>query len=121
MEAAVALAIVSIVCVAVLGSFGTAFRADFVATQRLPLAALAQERLAALDIYDGSFDMIPDSLARGNFNSPYGSAGWTAAAKRVGKVSDLYEVRIEVRDRGQVFILASRRHRASNISSRAIP
>ena len=74
LEAMVALAIVALVCVGILGAYGSAIRADITAVDRLPLAALAVERLAQVDIESGDLNHLPDSLARGVFTSPYAGA-----------------------------------------------
>ena len=59
LEAVVALAIIGLVCVGVLGAYGATLRADVVAAERLPLAALAEERIAAMDLAAGIFEVYP--------------------------------------------------------------
>ena len=112
LEAIVALAIVGLVCVGVLGAYGGSIRADVVAADRLPLAALAAERVAAVDLDPGSLQRLPDSLARGTFDAPYSSATWETETRRVDQADGLYDVIVRVRDGTDVFTLCTRRYRA---------
>lgn len=112
LEAIVALAIVGLVCVGVLGAYGGAMRADATAAERLPLAALAAERIALVDLEPGSLQRLPDSLARGTFSAPYASATWETETRRVDQVDGLYDVVVRVRDGRDVFTLRTRRYRA---------
>ena len=111
LEAIVALAIVGLVCVGVLGAYGGALRADVIAADRLPLATLAQERIAALDLDPGSLQRLPDSVARGTFAPPYATIAWETETRRVDQVDGLYDVVVRVRDGSDVFTLRTRRYR----------
>lgn len=111
LEAIVALAIVGLVCVSVLGAFGATARADVVAAERLPLAALAVERLAVVDLSPAPFDQLPDSLARGSFDAPYATATWSVSTRRVPQREHLYSVDVTVRDGSDAFTLHTRRFR----------
>jgi prepilin-type N-terminal cleavage/methylation domain-containing protein len=113
LEAVVALAIIGLVCVGVLGAYGATLRADVVAVDRLPLAALAEERIAAVDLAPGSLERLPDSLARGIFTAPYASATWDTEVRRVRGATSLYDVTVRVRDGTDVFTLRTRRARAA--------
>jgi prepilin-type N-terminal cleavage/methylation domain-containing protein len=112
LEAIVALAIVGVVCVGVLGAYGGAIRADVTAADRLPLATLAAERIAAVDLDPGSLQPLPDSLARGTFAPPYASATWETATHHVDQTEGLYELIVRVRDGTDVYTLRTRRYRA---------
>lgn len=112
LEAIVALAIVGVVCVGVLGAYGGAIRADVLAADRLPLAALAAERVAAVDLDAGSLQRLPDSLTRGSFAAPYASATWETETRRVEQTEGLYDVIVRVRDGTDVYTLQTRRYRA---------
>ena len=112
LEAIVALAIVGVVCVGVLGAYGGAIRADVTAADRLPLATLAAERIAAVDLDPGSLQPLPDSLARGTFAPPYASATWETTTHRVNQTEGLYELIVRVRDGTDVYTLRTRRYRA---------
>lgn len=112
LEAIVALAIVGLVCVGVLGAYGAALRADVTAADKLPLASLAVERLAAVDLDPGSLQRLPDSLTTGTFAPPYESATWDAETHGAGRMEGLYDVTIHVRDGNDVFTLVTRRYRA---------
>jgi len=112
LEAIVALAIVGVVCVGVLGAYGGAIRADVLAADRLPLAALATERIAAVDLHAGSLQRLSDSLARGAFAAPYESATWETETRRVEQTEGLYDVIVRIRDGSDVYTLQTRRYRA---------
>ena len=113
LEAVVALAIIGLVCVGVLGAYGATLRADVVAADRLPLAALAEERIAAMDLDAGALEHLPDSLARGTFGAPYQTATWETDVRRVRQSEKLYDVTVRVRDGTDVFTLRTRRYRAT--------
>ena len=112
LEAIVALAIVGLVCVGVLGAYGAAIRADVAAADRLPLASLAVERVAAVDLSAGSLARLPDSVAHGTFAPPYGSATWETEVHRVSQTDGLYDVTVRVRDGSDLYTLRTRRYRA---------
>ena len=112
LEAIVALAIVALVCVGVLGAYGSAIRADVTAVDRLPLAALAVERLAQVDIESGDLSHLPDSLARGVFAGPYAGATWDIDAQRVRESEGLFDIVVRVHDGTDTFTLRTRRYRA---------
>ena len=117
LEAMVALAIVALVCVGVLGAYGSAIRADVTAVDRLPLVALAVERLAQVDIEGGDLSHLPDSLVRGVFTSPYAGATWEIDAQRARETDGLVDIVVRIRDGSDVFTLRTRRYRAPTIVS----
>jgi prepilin-type N-terminal cleavage/methylation domain-containing protein len=111
LEAVVALAIVAMVCVGILGAYAGSLRADTVAVDRLPLAALAVERLARVDVEPGSLARLPDSTARGALTAPYDGVRWEIATREVSKVPGLVEVDVRVFDANDSFTLHTRRWR----------
>lgn len=111
LEAIVALSIVALVCVGVLGAYGGALRADVVAAERLPLATLAEERVATIDLYSGSLGRLPDSLARGTYARPYAGATWQVDVERVNGLVGLFDIVVRIEDRGDRFTLRTRRYR----------
>ena len=121
LEAIIALAIVALVCVGVLGAYGSAIRADVTAVDRLPLAALAVERLAQVDIESGDLSHLPDSLARGVFAAPYAGATWEVETRRVTESDGLFDVAVRVRDGNDQLTLRTRRYRAPVTVVRALP
>lgn len=121
LEAVVALAIVGLVCVGVLGAYGSAIRADVTAADRLPLASLAVERIAAVDLSGGSLDRLPDSLAHGAFAAPYATVTWDTESHRVDQTDGLYDVTVRVRDGNDLFTLNTRRYRARLLASPGQP
>ena len=115
LEAIVALAIVGMVCVGVLGAYGAAIRADIIAADRLPLASLAVERMAAVDLGTGSLTRLPDSLARGGFAAPYATVTWETEVRRVEQTEGLFDVTVRVREGNDLFTLRTRRYRAPEV------
>lgn len=111
LEAMVALAIVALVCVGVLGAHGAAIRADVTAVNRLPLAELAVERLAAVDIDGGNLGRLPDSLVRGEFTPPYTGVSWTIDVYPVTRTAGLFDIVVQVHDGSGTFTLRTRRYR----------
>lgn len=111
LEAIVSLAIVALVCVGILGAYAGALRADTVAADRLPLASLAVERLAAVDIEPGSLLRIPDSTARGAFTGAYEGVRWDIATRAVNRVPGLVDITVRVHDANDAFELRTRRYR----------
>ena len=112
-----ALAIVGIVCVGTLGAYGAAIRADIIAADRLPLASLATERLAAVDLHAGSIGSLPESLAHGAFDPPYAPATWDIETQPVPSVDGLFDVVVRVRDGTDMFTLRTRRSRAPGLAA----
>lgn len=121
LEAVVALAIIGIVCVGVLGAYGAAIRADVIAADRLPLASLAVERMAAVDLASGSLAHLPDSTLHGAFPAPYALITWDTEARRIDQTDGLYDVIVHVRDGNDVFTLQTRRYRAPVVATLAAP
>ena len=121
LEAIVALAIVALVCVGVLSAYGSAIRADVTAVDRLPLAALAVERLAQVDIESGDISHLPDSLARGVFTTPYAGATWEVNVQRVSETDGLFDIVVRIHDMDDVFTLRTRRYRTPVAIASSLP
>ena len=116
LEAAVAMTIVAIVGVAALGAFGADLRAADRARQTVPAAALAQERLAILDLVDAhTLRMLPDSLTRGTFSMPFDTYTWTATAKEVRAETALVEVVVRVQWAEGAYGVTERRYRPTAV------
>jgi hypothetical protein len=111
LEAIVSLAIVALVCVGVLGAYGGSLRADVVAADRLPLASLAVERLAAVDLEPGTLERLPDSTAHGAYTGAYDGVRWDVETRAVGAVPGLVDVTVRVRDANDAYTLRTRRYR----------
>ena len=121
LEAVVSLAIVAMVCVGILGAYAGSLRADTVAVERLPLAALAQERLARVDLEPGSLLRLPDSTARGAFTGAYEGVRWEVTTRAVDRVPGLVEIDVRVHDASDAFTLRTRRWRAPLVTAAAKP
>jgi prepilin-type N-terminal cleavage/methylation domain-containing protein len=112
LEAVVAMTIIGVVSVGALGAFAADLRAAERAQRMLPAAALAQERLTALEeIGTGALTALtalPDSAARGRFGPPFDDYSWTATARRVRSIEHLVELRVDVSWETGSFTLAER-------------
>jgi hypothetical protein len=111
LEAIVSLAIVALVSVGVLGAYGGSLRADVVAADRLPLAALAVERLAAVDLVSGDLGKLPDSTAHGAFTGAYEGVRWDVETRGVDAVPGLTEISVRLHDANDSYTLRTRRYR----------
>ena len=111
LEAIVALAIVALVCVGVLGAYGGALRADAIAADRLPLASLAVERLAVVDLEPGALTHLPDSVAHGAYAGAYDGVHWDVETRVVSAVPGLVDVAVRVYDENDAYTLRTRRYR----------
>jgi prepilin-type N-terminal cleavage/methylation domain-containing protein len=120
LEAIVSLAIVALVCVGVLGAYGGSLRADVVAADRLPLASLAVERLAAVDLVPGELTRLPDSTAHGAFSGAYDGVRWDVETHAVSAVPGLTDVTVRVHDVNDSYTLRTRRFRTP-IADASVP
>jgi prepilin-type N-terminal cleavage/methylation domain-containing protein len=112
LEAAVAMTIVGLVAVGALGAFGADLRAAAKAQEALPAAALAEERLARLELLDvRQFSALPESLATGWFAAPFSGYEWRASLAPVASERSLYEMTVTVQWRSGSYTLARRRFR----------
>jgi hypothetical protein len=121
LEAIVSLAIVGMVCVGILGAYAGSLRADIVAADRLPLASLATERLAAVDLVGGSLSRLPDSVAHGEFTGAYQGVRWDVDSRAVTRVPGLVEIDVRVHDDRDAFVLHTRRWRSPLATSGRVP
>jgi type II secretion system protein I len=97
LEAIVALTIVSLAGVAALSAIGTQLRSANRAQQYLEAAALAEERLAAIDLADeAELEFLPDSITRGTFTEPMAGYDWRASSRRVPGEDHLFDVTVAV-------------------------
>ena len=111
LEAVVAMAIIGVVSVGALGAFGADLRAAERAERLLPAAALAHERLVALEqISIGPLDVLPDSVARGEFDPPFDDYSWKSTAQSLRGLGHLVELKVEVRWPTGTFALVERKY-----------
>ncbi len=121
LEAAVAMAIIAIVAMTALAAYGADLRAADRARQTIPAAALAQERMAVLELVDGhTLRMLPDSLSHGAFEAPYDAYVWSATAKPVRGEPSLVEIRVSVTWPDGAFTLARRRYRPTFVAQSGV-
>ena len=113
LEAAVALLVVGLIAGAALELSAAGTRAAAREPRLLAATALAQDRLAAVRLLEPEqLAHLPDSVARGRFGAPFADYRWQASVVR-SPVSDLYDVRVEVRWSDGVFALSSRMYSAA--------
>jgi type II secretory pathway pseudopilin PulG len=112
LEAAVAVAIVGMISIGALGAFNADLRAAQRSQELLPASALAEERLAVLELAEPTrLAMLPDSMTRGRFATPFERYEWNATARPVRGERSLYDFTVRVRwDNGE-YTLARRRFR----------
>lgn len=97
LEAVVAITIVSLVGVAGLAAVGTELRAAARGQWSLEASALAEERLAALELAEvQELESLPDSLAQGRFPPPFDRYQWEASSERMRDEEEIYELSVTV-------------------------
>ena len=120
LEAAVAMMIIGVASVGTLGAFAADLRAADRAQRILPAAALAADRLSALEIAGSSVHSLPDSLARGRFAAPFAAYSWTASVASVRSTPALMELRTDIYWDGGSFNLTERRYAPSLVRARSV-
>jgi type II secretory pathway pseudopilin PulG len=112
LEAVIALAVVGLAGVAALEAVGGELRAADRAAEAYTLAALGQDRLAAVSLVaPTTISPIPDSLARGTFPTPFERYQWTARTEPVPNARELYAVTITVIGEQREYTLNTRLYR----------
>ncbi len=112
LEALIGLAIIGIVTISLLAATVSQVRSAGKADVLLTAAALAQDRLAAIQFLDQEgFSRPPDSLLAGTFPAPFDEFTWTAEVEESDGEYDLYAVSIIVTGRGEWFPLETLLHR----------
>ena len=119
LEAAVALSIVGLAGIAALEAFGTELRTGERVQRALARQSLAEARVAVLSLTPASsLERLPDSLSRGRFAAPFERTEWTATARRVQGVQNLFSVEVHVSDDRGTFTLGTRLHRPPSSTER---
>jgi len=110
LEAAVALLVIGVVAGAALELYGAQMRVARRTPALLVAAALAQDRLAAVQLLEAEqLRRLPDSLAGGQFAAPFVAYRWQTSVSRPLEI-DLYEARVTVRWTDGAFELLTRIH-----------
>lgn len=116
LEAVIALAIIGIVAIALLAATSSQVQASGKANALLVASALAQDRLAAIQMLDGDeLRDPPDSLSTGVFPAPFDEFQWVATIEPADNEYDLFAVMIEVDGRGEAFRMETLVHRSSSV------
>jgi type II secretory pathway pseudopilin PulG len=112
LEALVGLAILGTVVLALLTATAAQVRAADKASVLLVAGALAQDRLAALQLqgYD-ALVRLPDSLAVGRFDPPFDEFAWEARVTRSDAEYELFSLEVVVEGRGERLPLETWIHR----------
>ena len=118
LEALIGLAIMGAVAVALLAATAAQVRAASKASSLLTAGALAQDRLAAIQLLDyQGLTSPPDSLLRGTFPVPFDGYTWIVSVGPVDGEYDLFSARVEVLGNGERYPLETLIHRSSSIVS----
>jgi type II secretory pathway pseudopilin PulG len=112
LEALIGLAIMGLVAIALLAATSSQVRTADKAAVLLVASALAQDRMASVQLLDheGLSD-FPDSLVAGTFPPPFEDFSWTAEVAESEDENDLFAVRVEVKGRGEAFPTETLLHR----------
>ena len=109
LEAVVALLVVGLAAAGALELFAAHARAATREPALLAASALAQDRLAAVRLLDPeALRRLPDSVAQGQFASPFAAFRWHATAERARDEATLYDVRVEIRWVDGIYALGGR-------------
>lgn len=111
-EAAVSLTIVSITAIAALAAGAAEVRSADRAQRQLAALALAQDRLAAVELLaPAALRPLADSLAHGAFAPPFDGYAWTITARPTLATNDLVDVDVRVEWSGGAYALTERLYR----------
>lgn len=112
LEALVGLVILGTVILALLAATASQVRSADKASVLLVAGALAQDRLAALQLqgYDALL-RLPDSLAAGRFAPPFDEFSWESRVTRAGDEYELFALEVIVEGRGERLPLETWVHR----------
>jgi type II secretory pathway pseudopilin PulG len=111
LEAMVALAIIGLVAIALLQTTGSQLRSAAQAKSLLVERALAEDRIAALQLLD--YDDLgdpPDSILAGRFPAPFEAYTWTARVDEMKDEYDLFGAEVVIDGNGESFPLRTLIH-----------
>ena len=107
LEAVVALLVIGLVSAAALDLVSAHLRAAARQPALLTAAALAQDRMTALQFLpEEELRRLPDSLARGDFPAPFAGYRWRATTTR-SRDESFYDLRVEIESSVGRYALAS--------------
>jgi prepilin-type N-terminal cleavage/methylation domain-containing protein len=111
-ESLIALAIVGRAAVSTVAAFGTELRTAERARRGLEAAALAEERLAMLELLQRQeLAALPDSLSRGRLAPPFDAYDVSASVRPSSNARDLYDVVVNVAWEGGGYEVRARLYR----------
>lgn len=118
LEAVVALAIVGFAAVAAVEAVGSEMRTIDRAGFAYTNAALAQDRVAAVTLLEVSqLNLLPDSMARGEFAAPFDAFHWTTKVSPTFGQHDLYDVTIAITSDRSDYTVLTRLYRPQRVES----
>jgi prepilin-type N-terminal cleavage/methylation domain-containing protein len=118
LEAIVALTIVGLALVGALGAYGVELRTGARVARGLEAAALAESRLASLQLLSRSeLSPLTDSLRQGRFPQPFEHYQWEARSRELPESDDLFQIGVVVSWSEGSYSLASRLYRPRPLSS----
>lgn len=122
LEAVVALAIVGVTAVAALGAVAAESRAAEEARTALEAEALAVQQLALIETLTGEdLQRLPDSLARGTFDGPFGRYRYTATTTAILGEEGLTRVNVAIAWEGGSFPMQTMLYRRPLTLGVAVP
>lgn len=111
LEAVIALAVIGLVVIALMAATAGQDRTAGKVTLLLTARSLADERLATLRMLDNRALLdLPDSLAGGSFDPPFGAYSWTMRVVQVGSERDLFSAVVTVQTADESYVLNTLLH-----------
>ena len=96
-ESVAALTIVGLVAISALEAVGAEMRTAERARRALEVEALATQRLDALEMLnDQELQVIPDSVASGQFDEPLDEYSWTIESSPVAEQPGVYDIALNI-------------------------
>jgi prepilin-type N-terminal cleavage/methylation domain-containing protein len=112
LEAVVATAIIGVTAAATMGALAAEVRGADSARRALESAALAQHRLAVMQLLPAEvLRSLPDSLSRGGFAAGFEGYRWEAWAREVRAEDGMLELEVEIHSDGSAYSLTTRVYR----------
>ena len=119
METVVALTIVAVTAVSALGAVAADLRVAERARRAIEAEALATQRLALLDLVtEPELLALPDSVAEGAFDAPFGEYRWETSAEARDADRGVYDVSVRVTWPGGAYAVRSAVYRRPNVLAR---
>ena len=120
-ESVAALTIVGLVAISALEAVGAEMRTAERARRALEVEALATQRLDALELLnDQELQVIPDTVAAGNFDAPMDEYSWTIESKPVADQPGVYDVALNINWESGSYPIRTKMYRRPRLLQRAV-